>query len=139
MNEWKHPVSRDVHIALIVLLPTGVLENEDRVRAVVVKRQTIRLTIAWARLLLDSTKLLCAILSFCSDKDILHGYLLAQGLVDYLESFQTIQGEKIKSTCNISLPFEVKRDFTEDVLSFENSYVRLYLLQLSAPERNFVT
>ena len=79
------------------------------------------------------------ILSFCIEIDISHSTLLAQDLVDYLESFKTKQVEEIKSLCDIIFPFEIKPDFTEDVPSFENSAVRLYLLQLSAPERNFVT
>lgn len=52
-----------------------------------------------------------AIFSFCPDMDIHHGILLAQGLMDYLEAYQTKEGDDIKSACTIPLPFPVKPDF----------------------------
>ena len=108
-------------------------------RAAIFNRQAIKLTSAWLRALIDSTKLMGTILSFCIGIAISHGTLLAQDLLDYLESFQTKQVEEIKSLCGIIFPFEIKPDFTEYVPSFENSDERFYLLRLSAPERNFVT
>ena len=138
LAKWKHPVTRDGRIAVVILLPAGVLEQDDGVCTTIVDGTTVRVTFMWPRVLLDSNKLTGAILSFCSDMDISHGTLLAQGLMDFLEMFQERQGDSIASTCTITLPFKVKPDFSEDVLSFENSDVRLYLLRLSAPERNFV-
>ena len=138
LAKWKHPVSRDGRIALIFLLPTGILETENGVRASVVNGSSVRLTFTWPKVLLDSTKLMCGILSFCTDMTSSDGTLLSQGIMDYVESFQSKHGEDIHSNCDIPLPFEVKPDFTEDVLSFENTDVRLYQLRLSAPERKFV-
>ncbi len=59
--------------------------------------------------------------------------------MDFLEDYQLRHDDDITSTCTIKLPFELKPDFAEDVLSFENSDVRLYFIRLSAPERNFVS
>ena len=64
MAKCKHPVTRDGRIALIIFLPTGVLENDDGVRAAIVNHQTVVLTFARPRVLLDSTKLMGAIYFF---------------------------------------------------------------------------
>lgn len=138
LAKWKHPVTRDSRIAIVVVLPAVILEDDDGVRTEVVDGCTVKITFTWPCVLLDSNRLMGAILSFCPDIDISHGTLLAQGLMDYLESFQSKEGENIRSTCKIPLPFSVKPDFAQDVLSFENSDVRLYLLRFSAPERHFV-
>ena len=87
--------------------------------------QTVQVTFTWPKVLLDSNKLMGAILSLCQDMDLSHGPLLSQGLIGCLESFQSRQGDDISSTLNIALPFSVKLEFTEDVLSFENSDERL--------------
>ena len=57
--------------------------------------------------------------------------------MEFIEQFQEKQGDDIVSTCKIDLPFPVKQDFNEDIISFANNTTSLYLLRFCAPDRNF--
>ena len=64
--------------------------------------------------------------------------LLGQVIMDFIEHFQEKQGYDTVSTCKIDLPFPVKHDFNEDIVSFANNTTSLYLLRFCAPDRNFM-
>ena len=135
----ERPCHSDGRVARIILIATVLLEQEACVHPSVVKGQTVYITFTWPKVILDSKKLMGAIRSFGQDMDFSHGTLIANDLMDFLESFQPRKDDEISSTCDISLPFPVKPDFMEDVLSFENSDARLYLIRMSALGRNLVT
>lgn len=50
---------------------------------------------------------------------ISQGTLLAQGLTDFLELYHYKEVDKAESTCCITIPFEMKTDFAEDVLTLK--------------------
>ncbi len=77
--------------------------------------------------------------TFCTDLDLGNATLLAQELMKYVEQFQTKQGDAIVSSCTIELPFAVKPDFNEDIITFANSSNTLYLLRFCAPDRHFTS
>ena len=137
VGKWKHPRTRDGRVSVLLLLPTGVLDRPDGVTAEV-KDDVATVTFTWPKVLVDANKLMDAVLSFCTDMDVGQGTLLAQGLMDFTEPLQSREGDDIKSTCRIKLPFVVKQDFSQDILKFpgDNTSI-LYLLRFSAPERNF--
>ena len=76
--------------------------------------------------------------SFFSDLDVGNATLLAQGIMEYVEQFQAKEGDEIASTCRIELPFSLKPDFREDIITFTNSTTSLYLLRFCAPDRNLL-
>ncbi len=74
---------------------------------------------------------------FFDDLGVGNATMLAQGLMEFVEQFQEKQGNNIISSCRIDLPFPVKSDFDEDVITFANNSTTLYLLRFCASNRNF--
>lgn len=72
-----------------------------------------------------------AILQSWTDLGHSYGTLIAQGSMNNIDNFQKTR-EAIKTNCRIALSFLVKRDFTDEVLGFENSAFQLYLLRFYA-------
>lgn len=80
-----------------------------------------------------------AFITFCENTSVAQGTLLGQGIMDYIEQFQTRKGDHIESTCRVQLAYVVKSDFQEYYIRFQQSHVVLYLVRMSDPERNFVS
>ena len=59
--------------------------------------------------------------------------------MDYLEDFQNHEGAAITSHCQIKLPFEVKQDFAEEIITFEGNKDALYCLRLCPPSSQYST
>ena len=76
MSCWRHPRTRDGRIALLVHLPSGVIDMGNGVSASVVGRDTIDLAISWPRVMRDPMSMMSAILSFCTDLNVNDGTLL---------------------------------------------------------------
>lgn len=119
MGLWRHPRTRDGRLALAVVLPTGMLDRKNDVRAEISESDCILLTFAWPRVLIDADSIMRALISFTSDFRDGRGPILALGLRDFIDPLQAREGENVYSTCTIQLSFLVKPDIKEDVIQFE--------------------
>ena len=81
---WRHPRTRDRRVALVILLPSGILESEYGVSSVLEGEASVVMTFRWPNMLLKPLMLVDSILSFCLDIDKTEDTLLAQGMMDYL-------------------------------------------------------
>lgn len=88
LAEQKDPRTRDGRVALLVVLPSGLLEMDGGVRAEIVGGVTVNLIFTWPAVMLDNVRLTNALLEFCQGMTVDHGTLLEQGLMDYIEQFQ---------------------------------------------------
>ena len=113
-------VTRDARISHLVLLPSGCLDDEG-VPASLLNESTVELKFRCSAVLLDHSKITSSIVLFCRDLDVRSATLLAQGLMEFFEQFQAKEGNTIVSTCRIDLPFEVKPDFNENVITVANN------------------
>ncbi len=89
-------------ILLLVSLPSGIIEMDNGVSASAVRRDAIDLAISWPPVMRDPMAMMNAILSFCTDLNVIDGTLLSQGLMDYLEDFQYYDG-----STSLTLPNQV--------------------------------
>ena len=77
MPNWRHPRTRDRCVALIVLLPTGILDSEDNISAPLENETTVSLSFSWTSILLNPLTLVSSILSICLEMDETQRTLLA--------------------------------------------------------------
>jgi len=126
-----------MRVSVLIVLPTGALDRPDGVSAEVVDNNCVNVTFIWPKVIANAGKLMDAILSFCPEMGAGRGTLLAQGLSDFCEPLQNQEGDDIRSTCRITLPFPVKPDFQQDVMRFDDNSTALYLLRFSAFDRKF--
>ena len=54
MSLWKAPETWDGRIALFIVLPTGIVDGEDAVKAKLSAAESIQLSFSWPPALLDA-------------------------------------------------------------------------------------
>lgn len=87
-------------------------------------------------LLLNSDRIVCALISFSTEPCDGLSLLLAQGPRDFTHPLQSREGEDAFSICRIRLPFSVKPDFQDDDLQFDGiESTTAYVLRFEAFKR----
>ena len=102
LAQWRERITQDGRISLLVLLPSGYLD-EDGVSAKLSSDNPFELNLTWPAIFFDHHKLTNAMVTCYTDLDVSNTTLLAQGLMEYVEQFQTKQGHTIVSSCTTDL------------------------------------
>ena len=58
MSNWRDPKTRDGRVAIFILLPSGILEKDNSVRAVVVGAMSVSISFTWPSALLQAERLM---------------------------------------------------------------------------------
>ena len=67
MAKWRHPRTRDGRLAVFIVLSTGVIDTDDRIKTELITSQQLQLSISWLPALLDAEGIMNALLSFSKD------------------------------------------------------------------------
>ena len=77
LSKRRDPRTRNGRVALLVLLPSSVLDEEDGVKAEIEGGTAVNLIFKWPAVMLDYMKPTRSLLTFCNDMNVAHGTLLS--------------------------------------------------------------
>jgi len=139
ITSWKDPDTKENIVSVAILLPTGVGEQTNDLIIRIENERTLRIGVMWPRALSISEVLNRKWLTGNGVDSITSYHPRVMGFANFVERFQSKEGDPVFSWCSIDLPMPVKPDFTKHLIGFKNSKAIALYIDLMAPDRNFAT
>ena len=137
IGAWKDPSSKENFVSVAILLPTGIGEQPQDIVIRVEKEMQLKVGVAWPKCLADGVELHRKWTQGNSVEKIASYHPRIMSFSNFIERFQSREGDRVLSWATIQLPMNVKPDFTKYLLGYKGATALILYVDLQAPDRNF--